>query len=908
MKERLDQALASLATNPAETLRLAEEVIAEASSDPREAREHLTEAHRVRGQALRAFSRHAEAVEAFAAAAAVARSLGDTRMAALVRVGSVDSLGMLGRFDEAIQLAHTLERDLRANGDDIAAAKALFNLGAIHYRRDQYAPALECFERAAGIFAEAPDAAVLLAHVQTNTALALTFLDRTDEALILYSQAHQTFLDNDMPVLAATVAGNIGFLHYVSGRYVNALAALNEARSAFHEQGRLHEAARYDIDAGDAYRVLNLVPEARECYGRALDIFAQQPLDYDEARARLGHAATSAEEGATAHWNRAEAIFRRQNIAPQRAHLRLLRAAEAQRQGQGAEAERLAETAARLFARSGLRGWAAEAAFVACEVALISGAKPTRRLHRIRRIAQESGRGWLGCRAHNALGRLYAANGDTERALQQLRAGVEALEAVRTPLGQEEIHTAFLSDKLRIYEDLIALLLARGTQKDVAEALEQVERAKSRLLLERVLSALPADQTPLPERIQAKIADLRAQISRAYHQEIALGDNEARRLAVADAPRLTMLENAYGALLRDTEISFGAPHGGTGALSSMVTADEICRSIEPDTCLLEYYFVHGRLFAFLLTNDGIRCLELEYTPDDLENDLRRLRFHLQSAGEDREEADTQRRVPGMRRVLAQLYDRLLRPLHEWGVRDKKRIVFIPHGLLHRVPFHALHDGAGYALDRWEIMSAPSASLWYALKSRPDAARPESALLMGVPEPGIEYVADEIAQLAHQMPGASVFCGESATLATFRACAPGMRCLHLAMHGLFRADNPLFSGLRFADGWLLARDLYEMQLNADLVTLSACRTGLTSVAPSDELFGLVRGFLAAGARGMMVSLWPADDAATSLLMIAFYAALQSGQNPGAALRQAQVAVRASFPHPYHWAAFRLIGGR
>ena len=279
-------------------------------------------------------------------------------------------------------------------------------------------------------------------------------------------------------------------------------------------------------------------------------------------------------------------------------------------------------------------------------------------------------------------------------------------------------------------------------------------------------------------------------------------------------------------------------------------------------------------------------------------------FICQSAGADGEGTDTQSRIPGMQRVLAQLYDRLLRPLHEWGVREKERMVFIPHGLLHRVPFHALHDGAGYALDYWEITSAPSASLWYALQNRPDSARPDSALLMGVPEPGIEYVTDEISQLARELPGASAFCGESATLEKFRTRAPGMRYLHLAMHGLFRADNPLFSGLRFADGWLLARDLYEMRLDADLVTLSACRTGLTSSAPSDELFGLVRGFLAAGARGMIVSLWPADDVATSALMMAFYAALQSGRNLGAALRQAQMTVRESFPHPYHWAAFRL----
>ena len=149
--------------------------------------------------------------------------------------------------------------------------------------------------------------------------------------------------------------------------------------------------------------------------------------------------------------------------------------------------------------------------------------------------------------------------------------------------------------------------------------------------------------------------------------------------------------------------------------------------------------------------------------------------------------------------------------------------------------------------------------------------------MGVPGPGIAHVADEVAQLAETLPDARVFCAEDATLAAFHAHAGSCRLIHLATHALYRADNPLFSGLRFRDGWLLARDLYATTLDCDLATLSACRTGITAVAPGDELFGLLRGFLAAGARSVAASLWPADDNAATASHGAIYALLRRGES-------------------------------
>lgn len=261
-------------------------------------------------------------------------------------------------------------------------------------------------------------------------------------------------------------------------------------------------------------------------------------------------------------------------------------------------------------------------------------------------------------------------------------------------------------------------------------------------------------------------------------------------------------------------------------------------------------------------------------------------------------------------MLTELYDSVLGPLEP--ILAAERLILAPHGVLHGLPIHAAFDGEQYALDRWECLYTPSAAVWHVVRARNRARRrelmdwPSTALLMGVPEPGIAQVSMELEQLAALLPNAEIFTRDRATLDAFRAHCGRSRLIHLATHALFRADNPLFSALRLADGWLLARDLYDLALDCDLATLSACRTGMAAVEPGDELFGLSRGFLAAGARALAVSLWPADDRATAELMGRFYQSILMGTSCAAALRAAQIAVRELYPHPYHWAAFCLVG--
>jgi CHAT domain-containing protein len=146
------------------------------------------------------------------------------------------------------------------------------------------------------------------------------------------------------------------------------------------------------------------------------------------------------------------------------------------------------------------------------------------------------------------------------------------------------------------------------------------------------------------------------------------------------------------------------------------------------------------------------------------------------------------------------------------------------------------------------------------------------------------------------------------LEAFNNLAPNCDILHFACHGQFRADNPMFSSLKLHDGWLTAADVMQLNLKDALVTLSACESGRGTVLLGDEVIGLPRAFLGAGAASVVVSLWLVQDETTVTLMTHWYRQLRERMGRSAALRAAQQALRETYPHPYYWAPFVLIGQR
>jgi len=166
--------------------------------------------------------------------------------------------------------------------------------------------------------------------------------------------------------------------------------------------------------------------------------------------------------------------------------------------------------------------------------------------------------------------------------------------------------------------------------------------------------------------------------------------------------------------------------------------------------------------------------------------------------------------------------------------------------------------------------------------------------------------EEMRALGAIFPDAVMLAGSDATRDNLMRLAPQARFLHLASHGYFRRDNPMFSFLKLADSRLSFYNLLDLNLNAEMVTLSACHTGVNRVFPGDELHGLMRGFLYAGAPALVVSLWAVNDRSTSELMRELYLQISTGASKRSALRRAQLAIKEEYGHPYYWAPFVLMG--
>jgi CHAT domain-containing protein len=253
--------------------------------------------------------------------------------------------------------------------------------------------------------------------------------------------------------------------------------------------------------------------------------------------------------------------------------------------------------------------------------------------------------------------------------------------------------------------------------------------------------------------------------------------------------------------------------------------------------------------------------------------------------------------------LRDLYDGLIAPIRHR--LQAAQLVVVPHDVLHFLPFHALLDGERYLIDEFPLSYAPSSSVYRLCWVKQPRATGR-ALILGVPDASTPFIVDEVRAVASVLPNPRVFLGPEATAGQLQRHGAESRFVHVATHGLFRRDNPMFSSIRLGDGPLSVYDLYELSLPAELVTLSGCGTGLSVVVGGDEQLGLVRGLLYAGARAVLLTLWDVDDSSTAAFMKEFYGRLQNGWSKARAVQAGMRELRERYPHTFYWAPFILIG--
>ncbi|MBA4322560.1 MAG: hypothetical protein C0408_07050, partial [Odoribacter sp.] len=326
--------------------------------------------------------------------------------------------------------------------------------------------------------------------------------------------------------------------------------------------------------------------------------------------------------------------------------------------------------------------------------------------------------------------------------------------------------------------------------------------------------------------------------------------------------------------------------------------------LDKKTAVIAYWIRENELIYWLINTDTVFYKRVGIERNHLSSLIENTRKSIQSNSSRESTA-----------ALMQLYSILIEPL-ENDLKGISDIVIIPNGALHFLPFQALINGKGkYLVQSFNLIYSPSASVYMIcnnMEVKPGSRFMGMALsdIVVDDKVGLPGTENELRNILALFPDNISAFGSQGTETFARKNAAGFNYIHFATHGSCNYRQPLYSYLLFPssdedDGKLNVYEVFEMKINAKLVTLSACETGLGNLSQGDEFTGLSRAFLFAGSSSVLVSLWAVADYPTALLMTNFYRYLRN-HSVQEALTLAQRDVIEVFPQPQYWSPFILIG--
>ena len=840
-------------------------------------------------------------------------SLGKNHTAAATQVSKLIALSMLGRYDDAIECGLRAREVFLANNDLHAAGKIEHNIGNLHFRRDRYHDA-QAFQSAARERFLALNDQKQLATVNNCLANTHALLHKFKSAEDLYEQALKQAEAAGQPVTLAGIEGNIGLFALLQGRYDRALDYLERSRQRYTSLGLSIQAVLAEHEIADAYLELNLAPEALAIYERVIPIFAQHGMRAEEARARAygGRALVLlARTKEAQRWlGESQRLYAFEKNPVGAALVELTHAQLLYKEGKFEGARMMAVQAEPALLMSGSWQRLLLARWLRAEAdRAMKNPGPARSLlEQTLHEAEERGQPQVAERCFSSLGLVALHDGDSKLAEMNFKKAVALTEEMRAPIPGEEFRTAFFADRLSPYNELVKICLTEGDTRAV-EALSFVESARSRALVDSLEGRLTLPTEPRDDfevHLLGQVEKLREELNYLYNQMHRSVRGAVQIKAANSAVEHELLERERKLL----EITRQLQHRGvtgekTRQEKNLFSITQLQAALGADRALVEYTTIDDELIAFVVTNERVDVVRNLGSESAVAKEIERCRFQIDTLRYGSARVRNHLPVLAERTLkhLRSLYDRLLREIEP--KIDERGLVIVPHRALHYLPFHALHDGDSYLIERREVSYAPSAAVLAQCLNRPTQPF-QSALLLGVADEQIPRVHDELQSLDPVFRRTKRFLDEEATTEVLRQNSTDVDVLHLACHAQFRSDNPLFSSLRLGDGWLTVRDAYRLKLNCGLVTLSGCETGMNAVAPGDELMGLARGFFSAGSPTVMLSLWTIDDEVTVELMVAFYSELDRTKSPAAALRAAQMKLIGQRPHPFFWSPFVVVG--
>ncbi len=849
-------------------------------------------------------------------AADIYRQADDQVNAARSQIGKMWALINLSRYQEA-QAEAAWASDVLEEANALQPLATLIMNQAISLgRQGDDVAALAMFDRARKLFEKmGEEGHPYLPWIDQNRSIVLRNLGRLQASLEAVERAWRGMESQGEFVEAARARQSMAITYLLLGRYTEALNLMEDARRIFLEDGRQRDALLLDVFLCGCLLPLRRFHDVLAITRNVRPFFAQRGMgkeigqalldeaiayaglgEFDNARASLIEArkhfiadanpvliaAADLElaalllhldelEQSAALLENAEQVFSQRNLAPQQAQTWLLRARIALRRQRWDQAAWLAQQALDVARR---------------EQAIT-----------------------LAFRARHILGQALEQRNEPWQAMEQYERAIRHLERLHGHL-MTEFQADFLEDKTGVYEDAVLLALNIGADQ---KALELTERSKSRSLLSMIANRIDLGlhaRRPQDQAIVTELIRLRKERDRILLRWETGEDVRAGKDARESQRRIWELEQRITKLWHQLLI-----HNADYARDEVlwqVHAESPQPWLDESTLVVEYFMARGQPIAFLIDSQHVQTVPLHIPSAQVTRLLTLLSLNnrtLPWAPAQRQ----QQLARNARGLLTKLHQLLIQPLQP-RLERYARLIIIPHGNLHYLPFHALFDGQRHLIETHEVSYLPASSLLrFSVRPRDNDGR---TVAFGYSSHGLLPKAVEEARAVAEIMAGQASVEEDATIARLKEAGPGASVLHFATHGEFRADNPLFSGVLLADGWLTALDIFNLRLDASLITLSACDSGQHRIVGGDELLGLTRSFLYAGAASLLLSYWQIPDAIAAELITAFYRHLAAGERKATALRRAQLALlrrgregdadSSHYQHPFIWAPFFLMG--
>jgi CHAT domain-containing protein len=868
----------------------------------------------------------------------VAQETGDPQAVAKAQTAIGFALFVTHHEDEAELLFRAALPVLEESGDASSLADVLLRLGIRSHDAGDYDKAQDLWQQAL-TYAEAATPQLVPAILNSLGSILLS-RGLTGEALERYRRALDLATQGDDARQQAAALAGLGAIDRRQGRPQEALGKLRSALAINHhdpslraEEGRtLDLMGTVDLDLGDPAKALAEFRSAIELFrgagdpawlARTLGVLGDAELSTGELAAALGtyremHAVAEGEKlnlqaGAALHGIGAA----QRRMGQLAAAVESLEAALALRQGK----ERLAEALTRQELGEAFQAQGD-----------LGRAEPS--LREALRIADAVEAVLPRASLHYDLAQLQRQKGELRAAVGEIEQAIRILETVRTDLSEDRLRTSFFASRRSYYDLYVDLLMElerrHPGQGEAERALAASDQGHARGLLD-LLGRLELTRGISPSLRQAE-AEAAARLSQIQSELLNESLNKARPVVQADLKqRLTDAEAEQRAI--EQRIKAEWPDYYNVRYPSLLKSGEIQSLLDADSALLEYSLGEQASYLFVMTREGgLRAHQLDLSRDVIAAEAAKVRGAIERPGE---------LSYAYQAAALKLYRTLIAPaLAELG--GKRRLLIAADGPLNHLPFDALltgraQDDAGlrrlYLLNRFTVSYIPSASVLSSLlsPSRPAAGDEAPRFLAFVPSyggepragdkasrsgpggglalPALEGAEAEVRAIAARYPGkARLYLGPEASLNNVKKGPLASECVHFAGHGLLDEAHPERSGLLLEGGLLTVSDIFNLEMSAGLVVLSACETAGTEVS-GEGLVGLTRAFLYAGSPSVVVTLWRVEDRKTSDLMLRFYTNLDQNGDKSEALRQAKLGLLGrggASSHPYYWAPFILVG--